>query len=65
MRSIIHLANGFGMRTIAEGVETQYQLELLRREGCHEGQGYFFSYPLPADTIAKYFTFVENVNQEA
>ena len=60
VRSIIHLANGFGMRTIAEGVETKYQLEILRREGCHEGQGYLFSYPLTADKVVKHFKFVKN-----
>jgi len=54
VRSIIQLAQGFGMRTIAEGVETQSQLDLLRSEGCNEGQGYFFSHPLPAILIIKY-----------
>ncbi|MBS4050865.1 MAG: EAL domain-containing protein, partial [Methylomonas sp.] len=54
IRSIIQLANGFNMRTIAEGLETQGQLEILRREGCQEGQGYFFCYPLPAGQAAKH-----------
>lgn len=60
VRSIIQLANGFEMRTIAEGVETQTQLELLRHEGCHEGQGYLFSHPLPADQVTKYLTLLAN-----
>jgi diguanylate cyclase (GGDEF)-like protein/PAS domain S-box-containing protein len=51
VRSIIQIAKGFGMHTIAEGVETEGQLEILRSEGCHEGQGYIFSHPLPAVKI--------------
>jgi EAL domain-containing protein (putative c-di-GMP-specific phosphodiesterase class I) len=37
------------MQTIAEGVETSEQLELLRLLGCNEVQGYYFSKPLPVD----------------
>jgi diguanylate cyclase (GGDEF)-like protein/PAS domain S-box-containing protein len=55
VRSIIQLAKGFDMRTIAEGIETRSQLELLRREGCHEGQGYLFSHPLPAVQVVQFF----------
>lgn len=54
VRAIIQLANGFGLRTIAEGVETKGQMEFLRREGCHEGQGYFFCHPLAADQVVRY-----------
>jgi EAL domain-containing protein (putative c-di-GMP-specific phosphodiesterase class I) len=39
------------MATIAEGVETREQAELLRAEGCTEAQGYYFSPPKPADEI--------------
>jgi EAL domain-containing protein (putative c-di-GMP-specific phosphodiesterase class I) len=34
---------------VAEGVETQAQLEVLRRHGCETAQGFFFCRPLPAD----------------
>jgi EAL domain-containing protein (putative c-di-GMP-specific phosphodiesterase class I) len=37
------------MKTLAEGIETQQQLDQLRSEGCDEGQGYLFSRPVPAD----------------
>ena len=37
---------------LAEGVETEEQLELLRKEGCTEMQGYLFSRPVPASEIA-------------
>jgi diguanylate cyclase (GGDEF)-like protein/PAS domain S-box-containing protein len=44
--AIISLASSMGMKTIAEGVETEGQLEFLRSEGCDEVQGYYFSRPL-------------------
>jgi diguanylate cyclase (GGDEF)-like protein len=45
--AIISMASSLGLKTIAEGVETQGQLEFLRARGCHEVQGYYFSRPLP------------------
>ena len=49
VRTIIQLAQNLGMGTIAEGVETAEQLELLKQEGCQLYQGYFFSKPLSAE----------------
>jgi len=46
--SIIALAHELKLSVIAEGVETQEQLDYLRRHGCDHMQGYFFSPPLPA-----------------
>jgi diguanylate cyclase (GGDEF)-like protein len=45
LRAVIGLGRSLGMVTTAEGVETLNQLEVLRAEGCTEGQGYFFSRP--------------------
>ena len=39
-------------RTLAEGVETDGQLEFLRAQGCDEGQGYLFAKPLPVAQLA-------------
>ncbi len=52
VRTIINLAHGLGFKTIAEGVETQGQLDYLRANGCDEIQGYFFSRPIPAEAFA-------------
>jgi diguanylate cyclase (GGDEF)-like protein/PAS domain S-box-containing protein len=46
--SIIALAHNLKLAVIAEGVETEEQLDYLRRHGCDQMQGYFFSRPLPA-----------------
>jgi EAL domain-containing protein (putative c-di-GMP-specific phosphodiesterase class I) len=46
--SIIALAHNLKLAVIAEGVETAAQLDYLRRHGCDEMQGYYFSRPLPA-----------------
>jgi diguanylate cyclase (GGDEF)-like protein len=45
--TIIGLAHAFDMTTVAEGVETQAQLDYLTREGCDESQGYLHSRPVP------------------
>src|SRR3954470_18429215 len=47
VRAVAAMANGLGMTTTAEGVETQEQMEPARAEGCTEMQGYLFSKPLP------------------
>lgn len=46
VEAIINLAKNLGMTAIAEGVETEQQLQLLRTLGCYEGQGFLFAKPL-------------------
>ncbi|WP_156119946.1 EAL domain-containing protein [Leptolyngbya sp. KIOST-1] len=48
VQAILALAQSLGMAAIAEGVETQSQLEQLRQLGCPYAQGYHFAKPLPA-----------------
>jgi diguanylate cyclase (GGDEF)-like protein/PAS domain S-box-containing protein len=45
---IAAIARNLGFRTVAEGVETQSQLDLVIAAGCQAAQGYYFSRPLPA-----------------
>ncbi len=54
VQSIITLAKSLGMKTIAEGVETQEQMDFLRRCECDELQGYHFSHPLTAAGFEKF-----------
>lgn len=49
--TIISLAHCLNLRVVAEGVETDEQLKLLRLLRCDEMQGYLFSRPLPADEM--------------
>jgi diguanylate cyclase (GGDEF)-like protein/PAS domain S-box-containing protein len=51
IRAITRLGGNLGMATIAEGVETVEQLEILRGEGCTQVQGYLFSQPRPARDV--------------
>ncbi|MGB9731301.1 putative bifunctional diguanylate cyclase/phosphodiesterase [Calditerrivibrio nitroreducens] len=51
VKSIIELAKGVGMKTIAEGVETKEQYDMLKSLGSDFVQGYYFSKPLPFDDI--------------
>ncbi|MCA9839595.1 MAG: EAL domain-containing protein [Trueperaceae bacterium] len=51
--TIIVLAQSFKLRTTAEGIETQEQLNYLKNLGCTEAQGYFFAKPLPAHEVWK------------
>ena len=50
-RSVIHLCALLGMQVVAEGVETQGQLEILRRAKCPLIQGYGIARPMPLDQI--------------
>lgn len=53
MKHIISLADDLGMTTIAEGVETKEQIELLKKYGCYRAQGYIFDKPLIKDDFEK------------
>jgi EAL domain-containing protein (putative c-di-GMP-specific phosphodiesterase class I) len=50
-RTIINLASAFGLLTVAEGVETSEQFEVLRALKCDQSQGFFHCQPVPVQEI--------------
>ena len=54
VRAIIQMARSLGLRTIAEGVEDERVLELLRVCHCDEAQGYHIARPMPAGDFAAF-----------
>lgn len=49
LSQIVSMVKGLGYRVICEGVETEEQIEILKKVGCEEAQGYWFSRPLPLE----------------
>lgn len=54
VRAIIQMAKSLNLTTIAEGVEDEHQLALLRFQHCDEVQGYHFARPMPADAFQRF-----------
>jgi diguanylate cyclase (GGDEF)-like protein/PAS domain S-box-containing protein len=52
--AIITMAQSLKLDVVAEGVETQQQVDFLRARGCHAAQGYFFSKPLPPEQAGEW-----------
>ncbi|MGM9904632.1 putative bifunctional diguanylate cyclase/phosphodiesterase [Lactobacillus sp.] len=52
----VKMAKDLGIHTLAEGVETQQQLDFLRSIGCERIQGYYYSKPLPPDKLCQLIT---------
>ena len=54
VRSTIAMAHELGLAVVAEGVEDEASLDLLREMGCDQAQGYWISRPVPAGVVAKF-----------
>jgi diguanylate cyclase (GGDEF)-like protein/PAS domain S-box-containing protein len=55
VQAMIGMGKSMRMQVIAEGIETQEQLECLRRYGCPEGQGFYFSRAINAESFLQLF----------
>lgn len=53
IRSILLLARDFGLHTVAEGVESSDQLQLLQQLGCQAAQGFYMAQPMPVGRLAE------------
>ena len=53
VKTIVALGQSLNLKVIAEGIETQSQLNVLRALGCDYGQGYFFDKPKPKDAATE------------
>ncbi|WP_246248938.1 putative bifunctional diguanylate cyclase/phosphodiesterase [Chelativorans alearense] len=54
VQAIVDLTHALGMVSVAEGLETEEQLAIIRASGCNEAQGYLFSPPIPEDEIKEF-----------
>jgi EAL domain-containing protein (putative c-di-GMP-specific phosphodiesterase class I) len=52
VKTIVQMAHGMGIETIAEGIEDEAQYQILRQLKCDQGQGFYLSQPVDADSIA-------------
>ena len=62
--ALVELGKGFNLRVVAEGVETQEQIELLRSLKCEQMQGFWFSRPLAAEETTKLLPFSYEEDEE-
>ena len=51
VRTIVDLGENLGLNVVAEGIEDQIAWDTLRAAGCHTGQGYYLSKPVPATIL--------------
>ncbi|NTY58704.1 EAL domain-containing protein [Mycolicibacterium sphagni] len=60
VRAVLNLADELGLTTVAEGIENAGTADWLRQQGCHIGQGYYFSPPLTSKKLIEILKKCEN-----
>lgn len=65
VRAAINMGHSLGLMTLAEGIETQEQLDILCALGCQHGQGFLFSAAIPAGQISDALLLYGNPNHRA
>lgn len=64
IKAIITMASSLNLEILAEGVETQKQLDFLKSMDCHKIQGYYFSKPLTPEELLKYLKNPKEIESE-
>ncbi|WP_163536399.1 EAL domain-containing protein [Gracilibacillus sp. YIM 98692] len=59
VRTIIAMAQGLGLKVVAEGVEDSHQFQYLKNQQCDYAQGYYFSKPIPAKELEDHFYTIQ------
>jgi len=62
--AIIQMSHALGCTVIAEGLETQEQLDFLKAEGCDVVQGFFYSKPIPAESVDELLSTIHTLVKE-
>lgn len=65
VRAAINIGHSLGLMTLAEGIETKEQLDILRALGCQQGQGFLFSPAIPAGRISDALLLNGDLNHRA
>jgi EAL domain-containing protein (putative c-di-GMP-specific phosphodiesterase class I) len=60
LRTMLGLCNGLGHDCIVEGVESDEQVDFLRKEHCRFMQGYFFAKPMGIEQVGDYLASVQH-----
>lgn len=61
VKTIISMAHNLNLNVVAEGIETREQLVFLQQHLCNDGQGYFFSKPLPVNELEEKLQEIEQI----
>jgi EAL domain-containing protein (putative c-di-GMP-specific phosphodiesterase class I) len=61
VRAILQMAKSLDLEVVAEGIETEDQLQVLADAGCHFGQGFLFARPMASEDLLAYLSMPGDV----